>query len=145
MPLTVELWNTYLTGTYIGILYLLKFLIMGNPFVQETSHWDSRFHKTEKSCLKGLKTCLPSRCHAYLLSCSVVSDCDHMDCSLPDSSVSEIVQARILECIAISSFWRSSLPKDWTWFSCCSCIGRWILYHWATLEIPSRFFTSINK
>ena len=22
----------------------------------------------------------------------------------------------------------------WTWVSCVSCIGRWILYHWATWE-----------
>ena len=49
MPLTVELWNTYLTGTYIGMLYLLKFLIMGNPFVKETSHWATRFYKTVRN------------------------------------------------------------------------------------------------
>ena len=25
-------------------------------------------------------------------------------------------------------------PRDWTHVSCVSCIGRWILYHWATWE-----------
>ena len=32
----------------------------------------------------------------------------------------------------------SSLPKNWT---CISCIGRWILYHWATRE--AWFFINI--
>ena len=37
------------------------------------------------------------------VSCSVVSDsCDSVDCSLPGSSVHGILQARILEWIAIS-------------------------------------------
>ena len=37
--------------------------------------------------------------------------------------------SRILEWVAISSSRESSQPRDWT---CISCIGRWILYHWAT-------------
>ena len=35
--------------------------------------------------------------------CSVVSDSDPMDCSLPGASVCGILQARILEWVAISS------------------------------------------
>ena len=54
-----------------------------------------------------------------------------MDCSLPGSSVHWISQARILEWIAISFSRESSQPRDWTWVS---CIGKWILYHWATRE-----------
>ena len=42
-----------------------------------------------------------------------------------------IYQARILEWVAISSFRGSSQPRDWT---PVSCIGRQILYHWATWE-----------
>ena len=38
---------------------------------------------------------------------------------------------RILEWVAISFFRGSSWPRDWT---CISCIGRWILYHWVTRE-----------
>ena len=38
-----------------------------------------------------------------LISCSVVSDsCDPIDCSLPGSSVHGILQARMLEWVAIS-------------------------------------------
>ena len=49
--------------------------------------------------------------------------------SLRGSSVLRIFQARILEWVAISFSRSSSRPRDWTH---ASCIGRWILYHWAT-------------
>ena len=45
--------------------------------------------------------------------------------------VCRIFQARILEWAAISYSRRSSWPRDRT---CISCIGRQILYHWATWE-----------
>ena len=37
-----------------------------------------------------------------------------MDCSLPVSSVHGILQARILELVAIPFSMGSSLPRDWT-------------------------------
>ena len=40
--------------------------------------------------------------------------CDPMDCSLPGSSVHGILQARILEWVAISSSRGSSQPRDRT-------------------------------
>ena len=46
--------------------------------------------------------------------------CDPMDYSLPASSVHEILQARILQSVAISSSGRSFLPRDRTWVSCVS-------------------------
>ena len=49
-----------------------------------------------------------------------------MDCSPAASTVHGIFQARILEWITIS-FSRGSSHVSWV-----SCIGRWILYHWAT-------------
>ena len=54
--------------------------------------------------------------------------CDPMDCSPPGSSFS---QARILEWVAIPFSRGSSWPRDQTHVS---CIGRQILYHWATWE-----------
>ena len=54
--------------------------------------------------------------------------CDHMDCSLPGSGVCGILQARILEWVAISSSRGSSRPRDRTHVSGISSIGRWILY-----------------
>ena len=55
--------------------------------------------------------------------------CDPVDCSLLGSSVREILQARRLECVAISSSRGSSRSRDRTCISCISCTGRWVLYH----------------
>ena len=57
-----------------------------------------------------------------------------MDCNPLGSSVHGIFQARIQELVAISSSRGSSQPRDQT---CVSCIGRQILYHWATWEALS--------
>ena len=54
-----------------------------------------------------------------------------MDCSPSGSSFREIFQARILEWVAISFFRGSSRSRNRTHIS---CIGRQILYHWATKE-----------
>ena len=55
--------------------------------------------------------------------------CDPMDCSLPDSSVHGIFQARVLEWIAISSSRGSSQPRDQTQVS--HIAGRFFTI-WAT-------------
>ena len=62
---------------------------------------------------------------------------DPMDCSPSGSSVHGIFQARMLEWVAISSSRGSYRPRDWIHVSCVSCMGRWILYHWATWEHPN--------
>ena len=56
-----------------------------------------------------------------------------MDCSPPDFSVHGISQVRILEWVANSFSRGSSQPRDQTHIS---CIGRQVLYHWATREAP---------
>ena len=55
--------------------------------------------------------------------------CDPMDCNPPDSSVHWILQARILEWVAKSSFRGYSWPRDPTWVS-VSCTGNCILHLW---------------
>ena len=62
--------------------------------------------------------------------------CDSMDSSLPGSSVHGILQARILEWVAMPSSRGSSRPRDRNWVSYVSCVGRCVLYHWATWEAP---------
>ena len=52
--------------------------------------------------------------------------CDLMGCNLPGSSVRGILQARILEWVAMPSSRGSSWLREWTQVS---CIGRRILYH----------------
>ena len=56
-----------------------------------------------------------------------------MDCSLPGSSLHGILQARVLEWVAISFSRGSSWPRDWTLVSCIP--GRHFNL-WATREVP---------
>ena len=60
-----------------------------------------------------------------------------MDCSPPGSSVHEISQGRILEWVAISFSRGSSRPGDQIHVS---CIGRGVLYHWATREVQNSYY-----
>ena len=75
------------------------------------------------------KTGVATELGATYCLCSVAQSCPTLcnpfDCSLPDSSVHGIFQARILEWVAISSSRASSQPRDQTLVSCVSCIGRW--------------------
>ena len=50
---------------------------------------------------------------------------DPMNCSLPGSSVCEILQARMLEWVAVTSSRESSRPKYRTCVSYISCIDKW--------------------
>ena len=91
-------------------------------------------------CNHKIKRCLLLRrkvmTNLVLSMCSATqscpSSCDPMDCSLPGFFCHGIFPARILEQAPISSSRGSSWPSDRTWVSGVSCIGRWILYHWAT-------------
>ena len=56
--------------------------------------------------------------HLYLVAQLFLTLCDPMYCSLPDSSVREILQARILEWVGIPSSRGSSKPRDQTQVSC---------------------------
>ena len=52
-----------------------------------------------------------------------------MACSLPGSFVCGVLQARILEWVAMSFSRGSSQRRDRTHISNVFCIGRWVLYH----------------
>ena len=62
-----------------------------------------------------------------LQSCPAL--CDSMGCSPPGSCVHGILQARILEWVAMPSSRGSSPPRDRTRISYFSCIGRQVPYH----------------
>ena len=55
-----------------------------------------------------------------------------MDCSLSSSSVPGILQARIMEWVAIPFSKGSSWSKDWTWVS---CIGSRFFTIWSTTQM----------
>ena len=69
-----------------------------------------------------------------LQSCPTL--CNPMDCSPPGSSVWMILQARILEWVAMLSSRGSSWPRDWTHVSYVACISRQVLYPSTTWEAP---------
>ena len=58
-----------------------------------------------------------------------LSLCDPVGCSPPGSFVHGILQARILEWVAIPFSTGSSQPMNQTCVSNISCIGKWVLYH----------------
>ena len=64
-------------------------------------------------------------CVSVCVSLSNLTLCDPLDCSLPGSSVHGILQARILEWVAMPSSRGSSQPRNQTGLPHC----RWILYH----------------
>ena len=55
--------------------------------------------------------------------------CDPMDCSPPGSSVRGILQAIILEWVAMPSSGGSSQPRDQIHMSVSPAFSRWVLYH----------------
>ena len=66
--------------------------------------------------------------------------CDLVDCSPPGSSVHGILQARILEWVAISFSKGSFQPRDQTLVSCIA--GRRFIL-WATREAPGPIFIGV--
>ena len=71
-------------------------------------------------------------------SCSTL--CNPVDCSNLGSSVHGILQARILELVAMPFSRGSSQPRDWTHISYVSCIGRQVLYFLAPPRKLSKSF-----
>ena len=88
--------------------------------------------KSQGSCqvLAVRRTCLHAKTCLALW--------DPMDYSPPDYSIHGILQARLLERVAISFSRESSQPRGWTHVSHVSRIGRWILHHCATWEASRR-------
>ena len=75
------------------------------------------WYQNPKRTWQNLKVLIAQQCPTL---------CNRMDCSPSGFSVHGILQARILEWVAISFLRGSSWPRDWT---CISCIGRSSLYY----------------
>ena len=73
-------------------------------------------------------------CVCVLVTQSCLTLCNPMFCSPPSSSVHGVLQARILEWVAISFSRGSSWPRNQTWISCIA--GRFFII-WATREALS--------
>ena len=94
------------------------------------SHWsEPLFFHSESS---QSRRCYYRHCgRVCLLAQSCLTLCDPMDCSPPGSSVHGILQARILECVAMPSSRGSSQPRDQTQVS--HTVSRFF-FIWATRE-----------
>ena len=92
-------------------------------------------------CIKRHSKSSPVLCRS-LQPCPTL--CDSMDCSWSGSSVFGILQARILEWVAMPSSRGSSWPKDQTCISYISCTGRWLLTTSATWETLPPSKTDLN-
>ena len=80
-------------------------------------------------------------------SCLIL--CNPLDYSPSGSYVHAILQARILEQVAISFSRGSPWPRDWTCISGISFIGRQILHHLGNLKVsnsdlPKQFFSNMR-
>ena len=89
------------------------------------------YHPATREALDNVLACVRAK---SLQPCLTL--CDPADCSLPGSSVREILQARVLDWVAISSSRGSSLPMDWTCISYVSYNGWQVLYQQVTREAP---------
>ena len=83
-------------------------------------------------------------CFAKLLQLCLTL-CDTINCILPGSSVHGILQARILEWVAIPFSRGSSRPSEGTCISKVSCIGRLVLYTHITWQAQEAFVSIETK
>ena len=96
--------------------------VLQHVFIYISSRLSQLWQLQMPKCSIVVYVCVSSR--------SVMSDlCDPMDCSPTASSVHGILQARILEWVAMPCSRGSSQFRDWTYISYVSCIGRGVLYH----------------
>ena len=117
--------NQAVTGSDISFLrrytffqIFLNFSKIKIYISEQCSTMNSHIQLTSKCvcmCAKSLHSCLTL--------------CIPMDCGPSGSSIRRILQAKMMEWVALPSSRRSSWPRDQTCISYISYIGRWVLYH----------------
>ena len=129
-----QIWKEWVDSKVSSLLFLIH--LVWSPlseaklwlfsFFQQQFYWDSPIWSVPPMNF-GIVTKLCKH-HAKLLQ-SCLSLCDPLDCSPTGSTIHGILQARILEWVAISFSRGSSQLRDRTLVSFVSCIGRRVLYH----------------
>ena len=110
---------------------------------QDFKFTNSSISLLDHNCLPACPACflwpiIMCVCAKLLQSCPTLCN---TTVSLPGSPVHGILQARILEWVAISSSRGSSQPRDRTHVY---CTGKQILYRWATREDPDTALIQAN-
>ena len=95
-------------------------------------------HKIENTLNTLLESQMQKKCVCAKSLQSCLTFCDLMDCSPSGSSVCGVLQAGILEWVAMPSSRGSSRPRDRTHISYISCTGRQVLYQLCHLGIPQK-------
>ena len=122
-----------LSGQVTGPLYL-DILPTGNPsYSSRSRRIPSRSQPSSYPPWKKVKVLATQSC---------LTLGDPMDCSPPDSSAHEILQARILEWVAIPFSKGSSWPRDWIRTSCI--VSRFFTV-WATREALHILLLSLTR
>ena len=99
-------------------------LTFWNSWVKASESWTGPFHMGNEFQTPAQSAFIV--CVVSLFSC--VWLCKPMVCSPPGSSVHGILQARILEWVAMPFSRGPSRPRDQTLVSCLSCTDRRVLY-----------------
>ena len=134
MCVSVFLCDTRNTNTFgnIGASQMNENRISQKKWCLAICWWINKFNCTAISKKKYIyiytytNTCIIVRAKSFK---SCLTLCDSMDWSLPVSSVHGILQARLLELVALPSSRESSWPRDRSQVYYVSCIDRQVLYH----------------
>ena len=136
--MTIYFYYTYflLFGTCTYSKFMSIWINMGSIIILQFWFWDNWMLSAKSKVDNFLLLYVQKTKYMFLglviQSCPIL--CDPMNCSPLGSSVHGILQARMLEWVAIPSSRGSSWPRDWT---CVSCVGKLILHCWATREAHS--------
>ena len=102
----------------IGSVFF-KYWVAGEPDIQVPRvHYYSSISSLTVTCLIACVCVCVCVCVWAKSAQSCPTSCDPVDCTWPGSSVHEVLQARILEWVAISSSRGSSWRRDGTHVSC---------------------------
>ena len=134
------LWRKWFYLLIHVLLLIVKTAIVSSPLVTREWHQQSLFltHYLKHPSISPLTNLYYFAYRPIMTICVHAQSCpslfDLTDCSQWGSPVHTIFPKRTLESVAISSSKGSSQPRNQTHISCVSCIGKWILYYWATWE-----------
>ena len=116
----------------VSFIWKYPFLHTGSWSLKPWASMSVLLAKLLQSCLTLCPSSPGFPCQCCVLShFSCVWLCNPMDCSLPGLSVHEILQAKILEWVAISSS-RGIFPSQGLNLSYVSCIGRQVFFTTST-------------
>ena len=136
--------SDYFTINCMSFFFKLNFIGVWNP--RNGRAWWAAVYgvaqsrtqlKWFSSSIVDLQCCVNFCGHCCLVAQSCLTHCDPMNCSFPGSSVLGILQARILEWVAMSFSKGSSQSRNWNFVSCLAS-------GFFTTEPPFLWYSEVN-